>query len=247
MNGSLDGDGVGPMPGGDGSTPHLNPLPQGARRRTRGSASLPGHQDTATERRGYTGIPPTPLFLPNEANVFGMLCMWIGLRDKVVGDASGTIYHMALFSRIWLRLTIFTSYSKPNRLDTPVGQGIQSYNAESAVRIRPREEGSSGRGAAVADDVDFFAGDEAVAHDLVEFGEEGVDAFLFVDDLDEDGEVFAEAEDFGGVEVGVGAEAHGAAEDGGAGEAHFAGFEDDGFVEGLVMPFVEFAEVDAEE
>lgn len=44
-----------------------------------------------------------------------------------------------------------------------------------------------------------------------------------------------------------GAEAHGAAKDGGAGEMSFAGFHDDGLVEGLMMPAVALANEDAEE
>jgi hypothetical protein len=62
-----------------------------------------------------------------------------------------------------------------------------------------------------------------------------LDFFGGIDDLDDDWEVGRQAEDFGGMEVAGVAEAHGAAEDGGAGEVGFAGLEDDGFEEGLVI------------
>ncbi|MFM1941815.1 MAG: hypothetical protein RI897_797 [Verrucomicrobiota bacterium] len=73
-----------------------------------------------------------------------------------------------------------------------------------------------------------------------------MDFFGGVNDLDDDREVGGQAEDFGGMEVAGMAEAHGAAEDGGSGEVGFAGFEDDGFEEGLVVVSVRFSEVDAE-
>ena len=92
------------------------------------------------------------------------------------------------------------------------------------------------------EDLDFFQGDEAAGEHGLEGGQEGVDFFLAVHDFDDEGEIGGEAQDFGGMEAAGLAKTHGAAQDGGTGEMGFAGGEHDGFVQGLMVPAVGFAE-----
>ena len=103
------------------------------------------------------------------------------------------------------------------------------------------------RTGAVLDDLHVFEGDEAFLHHLVEEWEEGLYAVGGIHDFDDDRQVHGEAEYFGGMKAGVSAEAHGTAEHGGAGHTQLACFQDDGFVEGLVLPAIVFADEDPEE
>jgi hypothetical protein len=58
----------------------------------------------------------------------------------------------------------------------------------------------------IRNDADLFDGDQSFANHTVEFGEEGLDAIRGVHDLDHQGEVLREADDFGGVDAAVSAE-----------------------------------------
>ena len=100
---------------------------------------------------------------------------------------------------------------------------------------------------AIVDHADFFHGDQAALHHLIECGEEFLDVFFGVDDFDDERQVHGEAKNLGGVEAAGFAEAHHAAGDGGAGEMEFAGFEDDGFVEGVVLPAIGFADENSQQ
>ena len=51
-------------------------------------------------------------------------------------------------------------------------------------------------GAVVVKDFDIAPGDEAAFDHLFDLGDKGVEVFALVDDLDDDGKVFGEAEDF---------------------------------------------------
>lgn len=70
--------------------------------------------------------------------------------------------------------------------------------APGIVPMNPasRAQASGLGGGAIVEDLDGFEGGEAALEHLVEDGEEGVDFFGAIDDLDDDGEVHGEAEDF---------------------------------------------------
>src|SRR5271156_1594682 len=100
-------------------------------------------------------------------------------------------------------------------------------------------------GDAVEDYANFFQGDQSALDHFVETGENGVDAFLRFDDLDNNGQVLREAKNLVGVVDARAAKTGYAAQDGRAGEAFLAEHLDDGLRERLSVPFIGFTDVNA--
>ena len=100
---------------------------------------------------------------------------------------------------------------------------------------------------AVGEDLDLLERDQPIADHLVELGQDGADAVLLVDDLDQDRQVLRETQQPGRVEVRVGAEALDAADDGRAGQLPLAQERDDRLVERLAIVVVRLADVDPDE
>jgi len=99
----------------------------------------------------------------------------------------------------------------------------------------------------VGDDADFFEGDKPFGDHLMEDGKEFGDAFGFVDDLNDEGQVFGETEDLGGVNSGRCAEPEDAFDNGSASHTAFAGFGDNGFVKRSTVVLVVFTDEDSEQ
>src|SRR5690348_2598142 len=124
-------------------------------------------------------------------------------------------------------------------------------------RIRRRELESRTRGKrlrsgmvqrrAVSQYFHLLQGNEAAADHAVEDGEEGVDLLLAVDDLDDDRQVFREAQDLGGVQPAGMAETERAAQNGGPGEMPFARLEHDRLVERTVLASLVLADEDPQQ
>src|SRR5262249_12333527 len=89
--------------------------------------------------------------------------------------------------------------------------------------------------------------DQPLLDHLVEGGQEGLDLLLRVHDLDDDGQVLAEAEDARGVDSASGPESLEATEDRGPREAAAARARHDNLVERAPVPAVGLADEDADE
>src|SRR6266566_9441364 len=98
---------------------------------------------------------------------------------------------------------------------------------------------------AVENHAHFFECDQATVNHFVEARKDLLDTFGGLDDLQDDGQILREAENFVRVVDAGPAVAGHAAENGDAGKALFAQNFNNGFVERLAVPFVRFADVDA--
>jgi hypothetical protein len=115
----------------------------------------------------------------------------------------------------------------------------------SALLTRLISTDRGGRAPAVGDDLDLLEGDEPFADHGVEFLQDGPQAILLVDDLDQDRQVARERQDPGRTEMLLGAETLDAPEHRSAGQTTFAEKLDDRLVQRPPVPSVRLADVDA--
>lgn len=80
-------------------------------------------------------------------------------------------------------------------------------------------------------DADLLQGNHPLVHHPIQFGEEPLDRFRPVDDLDDDGKVFRQPEDPGRVDAAIRAETLQAAQHGRSGQPDLAGPAHDRLVE----------------
>src|SRR6266571_2827732 len=98
---------------------------------------------------------------------------------------------------------------------------------------------------AVENHAHFFECDQATVNHFVEARKDLLDMFGRLDDLQDNGQILREAENFVRVVDAGPAVARDSAQDGYTGEALLAQDLNNGFVERLAVPFVRFADVDA--
>jgi len=91
---------------------------------------------------------------------------------------------------------------------------------------------------AVLDDAHFLQGDQAFLDHLVNVRKQFVDFLAGVHNFNDNGEVFREAQDLGGMQAAVGTKAHQSAQHGSAGEVELASLEYDGLIKWFAMPTV---------
>lgn len=98
----------------------------------------------------------------------------------------------------------------------------------------------------VEENLDLFQGYQAPASRLVNHAihhlHEAVDLFLFVDDLDHDGQVLGYFDEFGSMDDRARSEGHAALHYGAACQSHAAGFEQNGLIKGDMPQLVTFSD-----
>src|ERR687897_913503 len=92
-----------------------------------------------------------------------------------------------------------------------------------------------------------FERDEPILDHLIEYWEDGIDPGRLIDHLDDQRKVLGQAQDAGGMEVALGAEALDASDYGCASESFFTQTLNDRLIEGLPVPRVGLADEDAQQ
>src|SRR6187397_904868 len=123
---------------------------------------------------------------------------------------------------------------------------MRAVNGPFAVRYH-FVNGSRRPATSVGKNLDLLECDQSVSDHLVELRQDGADAILLVDHLDQDRQVLGQAQETRRVKVCVRAEAFDAAQDRRAGHASFAEEGDDDLIEGFAIAMVRFTDVDADE